>query len=198
MLEHKRLHCHELVAVDRLSCVKVFTRLFDALAIPENGVTPEEGEHYPLMIEMWFLFCIIWSIGGPLDEDGRKKFDAFMREMDTRYPRCVGGAHDIQGVGGGGTTGHGLVRSGISVVAGWRPWVFPSYSWYCINLLTSFDGGYIHYGTVSMLYCIFSHYFIARPVFVHGQHRGYSPPAPCPTPAPPPHTILPYSSSSLH
>jgi dynein heavy chain len=36
---------------------------------------------------MWFLFCIIWGIGGPLDEEGRKKFDALMREMDTRYPR---------------------------------------------------------------------------------------------------------------
>jgi hypothetical protein len=35
---------------------------------------------------MWFLFCIIWGIGGPLDEDGRKKFDALMRELDTRYP----------------------------------------------------------------------------------------------------------------
>ena len=35
---------------------------------------------------MWFLFCIIWGIGGPLDEDGRKKFDSFMRELDTRYP----------------------------------------------------------------------------------------------------------------
>jgi dynein heavy chain len=39
---------------------------------------------------MWFLFCIIWGIGGPLDEEGRKKFDALMREMDTRYPRWVG------------------------------------------------------------------------------------------------------------
>ncbi len=36
---------------------------------------------------MWFLFSIIWGVGGPLDEDGRKKFDAFMRELDTRYPR---------------------------------------------------------------------------------------------------------------
>lgn len=37
-----------------------------------------------MLIEMWFLFCLIWGIGGPLDEDGRKKFDAFMREMDTK------------------------------------------------------------------------------------------------------------------
>lgn len=85
-LEHKRHHCRELVATDRLSCVRSVVRLFDALATPENGCSPEEGEHYPTMIELWFLYCIIWGIGGPLDEDGRKKFDAFMREMDTRYP----------------------------------------------------------------------------------------------------------------
>ena len=36
--------CRELVATDRLSCVRAFTRLFDALATPENGVTAEEGE----------------------------------------------------------------------------------------------------------------------------------------------------------
>lgn len=99
---------------DRLSCVRAFTRLFDALAVPENGVgtmpveetpggpgggkstapaTPAAGSTPPTddggasgnsLVEMWFLFCLIWGIGGPLDEDGRKKFDAFMREMDTR------------------------------------------------------------------------------------------------------------------
>eukprot|EP00798_Chlamydomonas_sp_ICE-L_P021926 gene21926-28972_t len=86
VLEHKRLHCKELVPMDRLSCVRSFTRLFDAFALPENGVTKDEGEHYPLLIEMWFQFCMIWGIGGTLDEDGRKKFDALLREMDTRYP----------------------------------------------------------------------------------------------------------------
>ncbi|KAL0040883.1 hypothetical protein WJX79_008591 [Trebouxia sp. C0005] len=85
-LEHKRLQCKELVATDRLSCVKTLTRLFDALATPENGVLPDDAEHYPAMIELWFQFALIWGIGGPLAEDGRKKFDAFMREMDTRFP----------------------------------------------------------------------------------------------------------------
>eukprot|EP00955_Chlamydomonas_euryale_P082870 363771-Chlamydomonas_euryale.AAC.18 len=85
-LEYKRHNCKELVPTDRLSCVRTFMRLFDSLATPENGVSPEEGEHYGALIEMWFLFCIAWGLGGQLTEDGRKKFDAFMREMDTRYP----------------------------------------------------------------------------------------------------------------
>ena len=72
-LEHKRLHCPELVPTDRLSCVRTLTRLFDALAVPENGVSPDDAEHYPGMIELWFQFSLIWGIGGPLTEEGRKK-----------------------------------------------------------------------------------------------------------------------------
>ena len=72
-LEHKRLQCKELVATDRLSCVKTLTRLFDALATPENGVLPDDAEHYPAMIELWFQFALIWGIGGSLAEEGRKK-----------------------------------------------------------------------------------------------------------------------------
>ncbi len=116
--EPRSYHARELVPTDRLSSVRAFTRLFDALAVPENGVgtmpveeapgppggpsakqgtaptTPATGAVAPSddagtggnsLVEMWFLFCLIWGIGGPLDEDGRKKFDAFMREMDTRW-----------------------------------------------------------------------------------------------------------------
>jgi len=86
-LEYKRLNCRELVPTDRLSCVRSFTRLFDSLATPEHGVAPEDGqEAFTTLLEMWFLFCLIWGIGGTLDEDGRKKFDTFMREKDARYP----------------------------------------------------------------------------------------------------------------
>ncbi|KAK9823872.1 hypothetical protein WJX72_006072 [[Myrmecia] bisecta] len=86
VLEHKRLHCRELVPTDRLSCMKTVTRIFDAMATPENGVVREDTEHYATMIELWFQYAVIWGIGGPLTEDGRKKFDAFMREIDTRFP----------------------------------------------------------------------------------------------------------------
>jgi dynein heavy chain len=54
--------------------------LYDALAIPENGVGPgEDPEAAATMAEMWFLFSLIWGLGGSLDEEGRKKFNAFMR-----------------------------------------------------------------------------------------------------------------------
>lgn len=45
VLEHKRLHCKELVPTDRLSCVRAVTRLFDSLAVPENGVSTRVGAY---------------------------------------------------------------------------------------------------------------------------------------------------------
>lgn len=38
------------------------------------------------MVEMWFIFAVVWGIGGSLREDGRKKFDPVLRELEGRFP----------------------------------------------------------------------------------------------------------------
>ena len=46
-------------------------------------------ESYPRMLELWFLFSLIWSIGASVDEDSRKKMDNFLRELEGQFPSKV-------------------------------------------------------------------------------------------------------------
>lgn len=85
-LNFRRSACKELVPVQEISSVRSFCNLFDAVAIVENGVDPNDAESYPKMVELWFLFSIIWSFGGALVDDSRKKFDMFLREIEGQFP----------------------------------------------------------------------------------------------------------------
>ena len=38
------------------------------------------------MIELWFQFCMIWSLCCSVDEEGRKKIDNYIREMEGTFP----------------------------------------------------------------------------------------------------------------
>ena len=49
-----------------------------------------DDDSYQRMLELWFLFCLIWSIGASVDEDSRKKMDTFIRELEGQFPAKVG------------------------------------------------------------------------------------------------------------
>ena len=52
-------------------------------------VNQDDAEGYPRMIELWFQFCMIWSICASVDESGRRKMDTFIREMEAQFPPKV-------------------------------------------------------------------------------------------------------------
>ncbi len=74
MLAQKQSLAAEAVAVDVLSCVRATTRIFDALATPDNGVparVPEENPQLVAVVEFWFLFAVIWGVGGSMSAAGQ-------------------------------------------------------------------------------------------------------------------------------
>lgn len=52
----------------------------------QNGVDPKESDSYVPMIEKVFIFSLVWSIGAAVDEEGRRKIDLFLRDIDGSFP----------------------------------------------------------------------------------------------------------------
>ncbi|XP_064639639.1 dynein axonemal heavy chain 2-like isoform X2 [Lineus longissimus] len=86
IMDFVRLNCQELVPISELNGVISLCKLFDSLATVENGVDPNDPDNYVRMIELLFQFCMIWSICCSVDEDGRKKIDNYIREMEGTFP----------------------------------------------------------------------------------------------------------------
>ncbi|KAI8915474.1 dynein heavy chain and region D6 of dynein motor-domain-containing protein [Powellomyces hirtus] len=81
-----RKACEELIRVPEICAIRSFCILFDSVATAENGVDPKDGDSYSRMIELWFLFSVIWALGGSLTDDSRKRFDMFLREIEGQFP----------------------------------------------------------------------------------------------------------------
>ena len=86
ILSYKKSNCKELVPIAELNGVKSMCNLFDAFGTKENGIDPQGEEFFSRMCEMWFLFAIIWSMCASVDEDGRKRIDAYIRELEGTFP----------------------------------------------------------------------------------------------------------------
>ncbi|XP_078526452.1 dynein axonemal heavy chain 2 isoform X1 [Lissotriton helveticus] len=86
ILGFKKHNCVELVPIPDTSGVISLCKLYDALATLDNGVNPADVENYSRMIELWFLFSFVWSVCAAVDEEGRKRIDNYMREMESSFP----------------------------------------------------------------------------------------------------------------
>uniref|UniRef100_A0A1I8HFN9 AAA domain-containing protein n=1 Tax=Macrostomum lignano TaxID=282301 RepID=A0A1I8HFN9_9PLAT len=86
MQELVRTSCSELIPIAPMNGVVSLTRLLDVLGTPENGLDSNDTENFSRMAELWFQFCMIWSVCASVDEDGRKKIDTYLREADASFP----------------------------------------------------------------------------------------------------------------
>ncbi|XP_029311197.1 LOW QUALITY PROTEIN: dynein heavy chain 2, axonemal [Cottoperca gobio] len=85
-LNFKKRNCKELIPITELNGVISLCRLYDSLATSSNGVNTSDTENLGRMVELWFIFSLIWSISASVDEDGRKRMDNFLREMEGTFP----------------------------------------------------------------------------------------------------------------
>uniref|UniRef100_A0A672FP66 Dynein axonemal heavy chain 2 n=1 Tax=Salarias fasciatus TaxID=181472 RepID=A0A672FP66_SALFA len=85
-LSYKKTHCKEPVPVTELNAVVSLCCLYDSLATSSSGVNASDPESLGRIVELWFIFSLIWSVCASVDEDGRKKMDNFLREMDGTFP----------------------------------------------------------------------------------------------------------------
>lgn len=94
-LEFKQAECADLVPTTAYNTVHSFTKMFDAVANAEaspvlpNGPryqTSQAGEQYLVQVRMMAMFCLVWSVGGSLTVESRRKLDAFVRERDSSFP----------------------------------------------------------------------------------------------------------------
>lgn len=71
-----------------VSLMKLYSSLMEEIKNEESGMTQMQ---ISLWLQCLFLFSLVWTIGGTMTGDSRKKFDVFYRNIisgtDQDYPR---------------------------------------------------------------------------------------------------------------
>ena len=77
-----------MIRIHELNGIISFTRLFDTFSsLTEIQTQSNEDEPFSgRLIEMYFVFCLIWSVGASVDDEGRKKIDIIFREIEGTFP----------------------------------------------------------------------------------------------------------------
>ncbi|XP_072275027.1 dynein axonemal heavy chain 3 [Pyxicephalus adspersus] len=90
------LECKFLVQTSPIhltySMMRLYTCLLDEIiSSEEEGKEPMSSQQITLWLQGLFLFALVWTIGGTINADSRKKFDVFYRNllmgMDDQHPR---------------------------------------------------------------------------------------------------------------
>ncbi|MED6291229.1 Dynein heavy chain 3, axonemal, partial [Characodon lateralis] len=88
--------CHFMVPTSPIhlaySLMRLYTCLMDEVTASEtNDAMNMSNEQITIWLQGLFLFALVWSLGGTITGDSRKKFDIFFRNMvtvmDDEHPR---------------------------------------------------------------------------------------------------------------
>ena len=86
-LKFKEMNCIEPVKVSDFSAVRSLCSLLDATSKAETSLRRENlAADYNSCVEKMFIFSLVWSIGGAVDENGRKKLSAYLQDIDAIGP----------------------------------------------------------------------------------------------------------------
>ncbi|NXH72361.1 DYH3 protein, partial [Hydrobates tethys] len=85
-LEFIQLHCKAIVQTSSIhlsySLMKLYTCLLDEIKQSEEEEKESmSSQHIILWLQGLFLFALVWTVGGIIDADSRKKFDLFYRNL---------------------------------------------------------------------------------------------------------------------
>ncbi|CAI6360698.1 unnamed protein product [Macrosiphum euphorbiae] len=89
LLVFKSLNCIEIVSLTDQNCVISLCKLLESCTFQDlaDKIPNELNDgQYKFLIKIWFIFCMIWSICGCLNEDGKKKIDVYFRKLEGVFP----------------------------------------------------------------------------------------------------------------
>ena len=90
----RKKECKEPVPCIEINLIRSLCNLMDTFCTPANGVPSDPNPDSTKLISMWFAFSIVWSVGGAVDEEGRKKIDSFLRENEAAAIQGSGTIYD--------------------------------------------------------------------------------------------------------
>ena len=66
-----------------------FCKLMDSIQKMDPALSFEgskKDDLYISLLEKWFAFALIWSVGASVNEEGRNYFDYQMRDIESMFP----------------------------------------------------------------------------------------------------------------
>ena len=90
LLDFKTRYVSELIPQSNFSVVISMCSLYEQLYKDDANNLQVIGKDAPeghwSYVEKWFTFAMTWTVCGTADEEGRKKFDTQVREIEAQYP----------------------------------------------------------------------------------------------------------------